>query len=294
MILNDQVIAEINTVFDKEYECLGVLEQEPVIAFQGELEQSSSVSDRRLKELDFISRTGRRNEPQFLAEEELDLSSNPAVIPVYMCDYATVRAMRALGDQAGVLGGGVLALCVETEEIFLQMRSASSDLNPSRLNTFTGAYHSNDNGSLIENSLREFEEETGLRPRDLSLETHPPAMALCRHIVWRTLELILLGVPLSHRESRNLRDTPEGEIVTVKFRELGPLLTGSFGNGTSACLQHVIIWLACGAPPIGSEMKLFAGMTSSELLDSSLEMMSSPTHSPNLRDEVYTTVSLSG
>jgi len=268
MAVDPAIVDAINSAFEGEYRCLSVVRAEPELLVGPAPELDAALADERKRQLQFIADTGRRNEIHLLADDDYEIAEMPPRIPVYEADYARVRALRALGRPAAVVGGGVLAVCPTSEELFLQMRSADSDLNPSRLNTFTGGHHGADEGSLIRASIREFAEETGVLPG----APGTPGLALCRHTVWRTVELILLGVALGAQEASRLHDTEEGRIVRVPFADLEEILKGGGfdGGGTSACLLHILLWLAMDAPPVGGDAPLFGGATAGAALRSAL------------------------
>jgi hypothetical protein len=238
------------------------LDREPALRGAGAFEPPDALREEIEDHRTILRKRGSPNETQALYIGEIDLEVPPETLEFQTIEYAAVRAIRARGKLATIMSVASLPVCAERQTLFMHARAADSDLEPSRIHTFSGSFVPGDGGGLTDAALRELEEESGLAIKDVT-GAQP---CLFHDLVWGPFEFTLLGVPITGAEADLIRPTEEGEAVPIAFDDLEWQLIERRNDWASGGRMEVLAWLALGAAPLPPGPH-FGGKTAMELFD---------------------------
>ena len=257
--------ARLNHYLKGKFRVVIPLDREPALRGVGAFAPPDALREEIEDHRAILRKRGSPNETQALYVGEIDLAAAPEALEFQTIEYAAVRAIRARGKLATIMSVSSLPVCAERRMLFMHARAADSDLEPSRIHTFSGSFVPEDGGGLTDAVLRELEEESGLAITDIT-GARP---CLFHDLVWGAFEFTLLGVPITGAEADLIRPTEEGEAVPIPFGDLERQLVERRNDWAAGGRMEVLAWLALGAPPLPPGPH-FGGKTAMELFDTVL------------------------
>lgn len=252
--LHHRDLDHLNNLFEGEAEIIRFIAEQPRLAHVAELKLSSNLHSLAVKyREEILPFQKKQNEPHAVLCEEPIWVNEPIHLKFKRTDYASICALRDVGEKPKILSGGALIFCSEKREIYLHQRSEKTDTFKRRLHIFGGNYipphwvH-DDEYSLIRTAKREIVEETSL---GLTWSKETP-MVMGREIETGFIQFVLLGVDIPTDDTETLlRKNWEGEVVKLSFDRLEEFLLSDNINWVPSGKLFVLAWLAAGAPNLG-------------------------------------------
>jgi hypothetical protein len=168
-------------------------------------------------------------------------------------DYATIRSLRAEGLKVASIGSGTLLCCPERQQIFLQRRSATTELYPNKLACFGGHYSpdrkSHGFGALLDTLIDELQEEAGINllSLDIDLANDLPPTFFILETDTGGIQYSPLAFALTPEQADQIKGSDEGAVETFHLvNDLETLLNQeNWSQMGYSCFQ---MWRELGFP----------------------------------------------
>lgn len=133
-------------------------------------------------------------------------------------DYATIGMLRLQGSVVATLGSGTFLCCPERQQIFLQRRTATTELYPNKLAAFGGHYspdHAEHGfGALLDTLINEVQEEAGIDLLNLVIDLNndlPPIFLIIEPDTGG-IQFTPLAFALTPEQADQVKGSDEGAV----------------------------------------------------------------------------------
>jgi 8-oxo-dGTP pyrophosphatase MutT (NUDIX family) len=137
-----------------------------------------------------------------------------------LSDYATIRTLRERSMQVATIGSGTILCCPERQQIFLQRRSATTEIYPHKLASFGGHYspdHAEHGfGALLDTLIDEVYEEAGINLLDLAIDLNHdlPPIFFIMETDTGGIQFTPIAFALTPEQADQIKGSDEGHIET--------------------------------------------------------------------------------
>ncbi len=257
--------------FDKKFKILNENCKAPNIILDGEYSLAPELQAEASRQRADIEAKHRRNSPHAILSQEPNWHAAAVNLHVESLDFASVSALREVGQRPEILSACAVIICREKKEILLQQRAPDVATYPRHLHTLGGAFiptvagtEDPDRGGALITILREVLEESQM---GLSADDRPHLM-ISKELTTGFIQLVFLGFNVSVDTMDRGSGNWEGELERIPFRNLPKILREQ--NWVPSGKAQVLAWLALGAPNAGIRPR-FDGQSPKQLFDSLVE-----------------------